>query len=117
MQNISQTNPLPDLSQVPLFSVSDEKCLADVAEVLKKHRCLDRFGVNLLHQHFSVGDDEVMLETNNPDDRTLRMRPVKVAEIEATHARITSWRLDTGKPQMACICIQAPNGHEHHSRG
>lgn len=117
MQEVLRSNPLPGLDAVAPFSANDEQCLSEVAEVLRKHNCLGRFGINLLHQHFPVGDNEVLLETNNPLDRTLHMRPVNVVELQGLNARVTSWRLDTGKPQMACVCIDAPNGHEHHSRG
>lgn len=118
MQKIIQSNPLPNINQVALFTESDEKCLVEIAEVLKKHNNLDRFGVNLLHQHFAVADDEVMLETNDTIQRTLLMKPVKISEIQNMDARITSWRLDTGKPQMACVCVKDSGGdHGHYSRG
>lgn len=117
VQQIAQSNPLPDLNQVESFSQDDERCLAEVAEVLKKHGRLSRFGVNLLHQHFPIADDEVMLETNDPSDRTLLMRPVKIIDIEGMGARTTSWRLDSGRAQMACVCVPMGSEHQHHSRG
>jgi len=117
MESVLESNPLPNINEVTPFSESDEDCLKEVTEVLKKHNCLKRFGVNLLHQHFPIGDGEVMLETNNPEERTLQMRTVKIKDVRDLDARITSWRLDVGKPTMACICVKGPGGHSHQSRG
>lgn len=116
--DIIQSDPLPDLKNVPLFGAEDQTCLEEIATVLKKHGRLDRFGVTLLHQHFPVGDNEILLEKNDPASRTLEMRPCNRAELEGMDARITSWRLDSGKPQMACVCINFGGGeHQHLSRG
>ena len=118
MQNtVVQSQPLPNIQQVPPFSPNDEECLAEVAKILKKHSCLERFGINLLHQHFPVGDDEVLLETNDPKTRTLKMSVINLSELSNADVRVTSWRLDTGKPQMACVCVVSGDDHGHYSRG
>lgn len=118
LQTIVQSNPLPSLKNVPPMNAEDQECLEEVAKVLKRHGRLDRFGVTLLHQHFPIGDDEVMLETNDPILRTLEMRPSLKADIEKQDARITGWRLDSGTPLMACVCVDFGNGdHQHLSRG
>jgi hypothetical protein len=116
-QSFIQSAPLPDLKFVPPFEADDQTCLEEIAEVLKKHGRLDRFGVTLLHQHFPVGDNEVMLETNDPVSRTLEMHPCDRTALEGLDARITSWRLDSGEPLMACVCVRMGNDHQHHSRG
>ncbi|MHB0865319.1 MAG: hypothetical protein ACYC1Y_00200 [Minisyncoccota bacterium] len=116
-QAVIQSDPLPDLNDILPFGLEDQTCLEEIATVLKKHGRLNRFGVTLLHQHFPVGDDEVMLETNDPVSRTLEMRPCSRAELENKEATVTSWRLDSGKPQMACVCVKMGDDHQHHSRG
>nr|QOJ67134.1 hypothetical protein [Pseudomonas aeruginosa] len=37
----------------------DLPCLNEIFEILKKHNCIDRFGVALLHKHFDLQEDEV----------------------------------------------------------
>lgn len=32
----------------------DLPCLNEIFEILKKHNCIDRFGVALLHKHFDL---------------------------------------------------------------
>ncbi len=107
--------PLPELNDVGAFDASDEACLKDVAETLRRHGKLTRFGVTLLHRHFEIGTDEVLLETNDDSDRSLWMRPVSKASLGKLDATPTSWRLDAGKVEISCVCTKNSSSgkHEH----
>jgi hypothetical protein len=107
---------LPTLSEVPPFSSDDEACISDLVEVLRKHNRLDRFGLTLLHQHFQVGSDEVLVEECDPARKTLTTKPVKKTALDSVDFRETSWRLDTGRAVMHCVCINFPGtgGHSHY---
>ena len=102
---------LPYLDEVPEISDADQQCFEELRQVLVKRGCEKRFGLNLLHRHFSVDDDEIMLENNDPATRTLTMSPVKKSEVPTLQARPTSWRLDSGRVEMNCICPTVNNAH------
>lgn len=80
---------LKDLSEVEPINEGDEPCLAEIRDVLKKFGMQDRFGVFLLHQHFDLAPDEVLVEDNDPQTRVLTIRPVK--RKEALHTQETMW--------------------------
>ncbi|MGW9433699.1 hypothetical protein ACWHA1_37995, partial [Streptomyces decoyicus] len=68
----------------------DAEFARDIKAVLEKHGNLDRFGLVLLHDHFSIDSDEVAVETNDPQARTLHVEVEKKGETK--HARPSQWR-------------------------
>jgi Chaperone of endosialidase len=104
--NVSSDQALVDITQVVPRSDADQPLFTELYEVLKRHNALRRFGVSLLHQHFEISPDEVLLETTDKTDRTQLIQPIPKAELAGLDYIETSWRLDGGpKPLMACICI------------
>jgi hypothetical protein len=55
----------------------DRDVMEALREVLIKHNAIDRFGITLLHEHFQIGEDEILLETNHRADRSMTIRPHK----------------------------------------
>lgn len=107
---------MPDIDDVEPLSEKDEACIREVRNVLAKHGYLKRLGICLLHDHFEIGDDEVLLETCNVDGKTLTLKPVKKSRLENESVVETSWRLDTGglgEPITSCrtACLSSPKGH------
>jgi hypothetical protein len=104
---------LLDIDDIQPLSTADHACLNDIREVLKKHGRLDRFGVTLLHQHFPIGENEVLVETSDSEARELRMT-VRSSDI-LTSGRLveTSWRLRDGAVLTGCYgaCVAAGGGH------
>ena len=103
--------PLPDINEVKPLSEEDQPLVDELVAVLEKHNALGRFGITLLHQHFSIKEDEVLLETTDRKKRTQLIRPVKMEDVESLDYTETSWRLDTGEAAMRCICLV--QGGEH----
>ena len=68
---------LKDIDDVVPLNSSDSECLAEVREILKKYGMLNRFGIALLHSHFHVAPDEVLLEESDEEARTLMLSVVK----------------------------------------
>lgn len=105
---------LPDIGDVQPLSVSDEACIQEVRQVLAKHGALSRFGVTLLHEHFDIADDEVMMEFVDKDNRVLTTRPVKAIDHAEENSLQTSWRLDSMTSRQRCerYCARpyGPNG-------
>ena len=85
--------------------------------MLEKYNCLERFGVSLLHSHFQLADDEMMLETTNVTNREHWVRPVKKADIEkdGLTAQATILRFDQMGWSQACGCYPHNQGHGHSS--
>jgi len=73
-----QWSKLDDIDDVEPVGENDTDCLSEIRDVLRKYGMMKRFGVALLHSHFDVANDEIMLETNDPESRTLLTRPVKM---------------------------------------
>jgi hypothetical protein len=79
---VSATQEHPHINDVEPIGEADLECLREVRAVLQKHGKLERFGVQLLHSHFAVGDDEMFVEEVSVRDRTLTQRVFKIEEIE-----------------------------------
>ncbi len=108
---------LPDISKVTPLSEADKPLIDDIVTVLKKHGAQHRFGLTLLHQHFDISPDEVLVESTDVKARTQTIKPDKKVNLKSLPVTETSWRLDTGKPMMACVCVKMGDSHSHQSRG
>ena len=84
---------IPYVDDVAPLSTADDQCLADIRDVLARHNALNRFGVMLLHDHFDVADDEILVESSDPVSRTLVLRPLKKADVGDSNLLETSWSL------------------------
>lgn len=105
---------LPDITDVEPLSEADLPCIQEIAEVLKKHNAISRFGINLLHEHFAVAEDEILVEGTDVDKRVSITKPVKRAELAGVQMVGTSWRLDTGDVLMHCSCTKDYAGNHLH---
>jgi hypothetical protein len=108
---------LPDITEAKPLDPLDKPLMDELVTVLRKHNALDRFGITLLHQHFPIPDDEVLVENVDTKTRTQTIRPLKKAELAQLNYTETSWRLDSGEPMMACVCVKMGDQHSHQSRG
>lgn len=109
-------NDLPDVDAVTPLSDADLACLRDVREVLERHRRLQRFGVVLLHKHFELEADEILLETTSVRDRVQTIRPVKAGDLAGDSELLeTSWSLQAGEVLMGCrtACVKQQGEHTY----
>lgn len=97
-------NDLPNLTSVHELTEKDDSCLNELQAVLKKYELTSKFGVALLHKHFTIEDDEVLLEKNNPIKKTLESRPIKISEAENGEYATTIWRFDEGNRYGCSFC-------------
>lgn len=102
---------LSHVDQIGEFSDSDTACLRDLREVLARHRKLNRFGISLLHKHFDIADDEILVERCDSLNRVLTTTPVSKADYKAENLLQTSWRFD-GLPGRQCV-RDDKNVHDH----
>lgn len=123
----AQWNHLSDIHDVRPLSDRDHACLDAVRDVLARFGCLDRFGLNLLHKHFEMGADEILVEEVDKQARRLVTRPVKMAavaaDLETSIATQWHWqRNKDGAYEQICVsrCFpgnwQSP-GHSNQHTG
>jgi hypothetical protein len=93
---------LPEFEQIIPKTEADEACFEDIRQVLQKHGALSRFGICLLHQHFPLDGDEVLIEHVDADARTMTIRPLRKSEI-GDNVLETVWRLDIQNPTQRCV--------------
>lgn len=92
---------LQDIDDIEPLNDGDTSCLLAVRQVLKEFGMQDRWGVALLHSHFKMEPDEIMLEFADKGSRTLTTTAVK--ESEAGQKVGTIWQLNDG-PQPLQWC-------------
>jgi hypothetical protein len=97
-----QWTSVRNIDGVEPVSESDTDCLAEIRDVLKKYGNLERFGIALLHSHFPLGDDEILLETTDAETRTLVLKPAD--QSEATRSVGTVWMLRDGETATMAWC-------------
>lgn len=104
---------LPDISEVKPVSEEDEACLNEIREVLIKHNCLSRFGISLLHEHFDVSEDEILVEVCDVENRKLISSPMKKEKLAGMKQIETNWRFDSEQSRRICIesCFSLGDRH------
>jgi hypothetical protein len=126
MQTLAvQWNHLPDIHDTRPLDGNDRACLSEIRDVLSKYGCLDRFGVSLLHKHFEVADDEILVESVYQKERKLVTQPMKLAALqtEMSSAIETQWQMTDGNASLVCVgrCFSgvpgAPNHVPQHTPG
>jgi hypothetical protein len=93
-----------DIGEIDPLSDRDAPVLNALREVLLKHDALDRFGIQLLHRHFDIAENESMVEYIDEKNRTLTLRAEPSRPSKDTI--ITAWRFTSDgegpMPTMAC---------------
>jgi len=111
--NALQWSSLDHIDDVRPIDDSDAACLEEIRLVLTKYGNLDRFGVALLHSHFQLAEDELMVETTNVERREHWVRPVKKSSLEQANLepRSTIVSFDESGSHRWCMCCRDNNGH------
>lgn len=108
-----QWSKLDYIDDVQPIGDQDAACLLEIRDVLAKHGKLDRFGVSLLHSHFQLDDDEMMLETTDISKREHWVRPVKKAALADMNltAQTTVVSFSEDGYAQHCGCCMNKHGH------
>ncbi|MCZ0987089.1 hypothetical protein [Streptomyces diastatochromogenes] len=116
---------LPRFEEAEALGPQDAEFVRDLVAVLARHGNLNRFGLCLLHDHFPLAPDEVLVETNDARTRTLH---AQVEKVDATrHTKASQWRFsphaqggqgaepDDGAYQVLQLCttLDLCPGREH----
>ncbi len=118
METVLVTRPMqwaaiPDISETKPLTSNEKDCLREVRDVLSRYGCLDTFGVNLIHKHFDIDPDEILIETIDVETRTLTVQPVRRAAMPT--AIETQWQLADGDAVLVCKgWCDPPGGHRRY---
>ena len=104
-------NDLPSIHDVEMLDAADHRCLEEIREVLDKHGKAKRFGITLLHQHFTLREDELLVEHCDVERRTLITSPAKAAEVIERHYIPTVWRFDGPRAHACAYCPKHGDKH------
>lgn len=97
---------LPEIEEIEPLGPSDSTCLDEIRDVLVRHGAIERFGITLLHDHFEVASDEVLVETCDPESRVLTVTPARFGCV-TDEARLveTNWRFSQrGSVLASLVC-------------
>lgn len=110
-----QWNTLKHIADVKPIDDGDAECLEEIRSVLAKHNCLNRFGVSLLHSHFDLEDDEILMEETDMTKREHWVHPVKRSFLEENSitAQTTVIGFDEKGYHQRCGCNPRSTGHHH----
>ena len=100
-----QWSRLQDLGQVRPLDAADLACMAELRDVLARHGRLERFALHLVHKHFQLAPQEVLVEYSDPLEREQRFR-VETSDSESVRDAVpTTWMLDSpAAPVVVCVC-------------
>ncbi len=97
-------NDLSSVIDVANLDSSDEKCLAEIQSVIERYSLTDKFGVALLHKHFLIDEDEMLVERNYSKERRLVTSPEKALDVKEDDLITTIWRFDNGVRYGCSYC-------------
>ena len=93
---------LKDIDDVEPIGENDYAVLSELNQILLKHGYTDRFGVCLLHRHFDISHDEILMENTDVDAR------VSVLSVEKDDDNSNTiepmWRF-SNDPQAVTKCM------------
>ncbi|WP_316759955.1 hypothetical protein [Streptomyces herbicida] len=94
IQKKSLRSSLPRFEEAEPLGPHDWAFVQDLVAVLEKHGNLERFGLCLLHDHFSLAVDEILVETTDTEARTLHTHVEKASQTR--HKKPSQWRFLPG---------------------
>jgi hypothetical protein len=100
--NLSEINKIEMLLEEARFTESDKVCFEEIIEVLKKYNLIDKFGIGLLHDHFPIKEDEILLECTYPDDKTIHTETIRRDDVKDVNHIETAWYFDKKSNKIIC---------------
>jgi hypothetical protein len=99
-----QWTGIADLEDTPPLSDDDFACMRDIRDVLLKHNKVSRFALHLIHKHFNLEEDEVLVEYNDAGPREQYFKVEKADSEIVKHSIPTTWTLEDMTPMARCVC-------------
>lgn len=101
------------VNEVDPLSDKDYDVLKEIRGVLEKHNALNRFGVNLIHRHFDLNENEILFETTDEEDRKQSI-DVQPSSLIKDRSRVleTQWVFNGAQPIVCPTwCPVKDGGH------
>ena len=110
-------NRLSDIHLIDRRLPTDDPCIAEIKAVLKRHGLDKKYGLTLLHKHFDLAADEIMIEHTDLANRTLVSRPEKADAFPEANLMEVTWSLDSDTLMAGCIwkCFYTSGANPPHS--
>jgi len=103
----------PHISSARPLGPGHSDLVVESRDVLDRHGAFYRFDISLLHTHFPLRPDEVILEDTDVNSRIQTMQPVSISELDNVPLTETSRTLETGQPMMRCTCLTSGMDYIH----
>ena len=97
-------NALQHIDDVEQINAADEEVFEAIRAVLHKHGASKRFGLTLLHRHFELQNDEVLVETCDEAARTLSIKPVRKTQLSDAETMQTMWSFTPEGARASATC-------------
>lgn len=109
-------NKQPDIHDVEFRQESEANAFREVRDVLRRHGLDKKYGITLLHKHFDLADDEIMVEHTDLENRTLTSKPAKIGDVPTSNLVEVTWSLEEDKTMGVCIwrCYYDANSNPQH---
>lgn len=91
---------LPTFAEAMPLGDADAPFLTELRDLLTKYDNIDRFGLCLLHEHFTVAAGEILMETNDPIRRTTSCTTETIATLPPY--KETMWRIHPYQALQGC---------------
>jgi len=101
-------NDLSNLMDVANLSQTDNDCLNEIQSILNKYDLTQKFGVALLHKHFEIAEDEMLIERTYLKDKRLETKPEKLGDSNPEDFITTMWRFDKEQRYGCSVCSRLP---------
>lgn len=85
---------LPRFEEAEPLGPRDAAFVQDLVAILEKHGNLERFGLCLLHEHFPLAADEILVEAADAESRTFQTRVEEASQTR--HSKPSQWRFLPG---------------------
>ena len=108
-------NGLDRIHDVHHLAEGDDDVVREVQEVLRRHGAEGRLGITLLHSHFDLDPDEILVERVDTNSRTLTITAERASSFEPDQLVPTAWRLD-GSQRAAITYCWRPKDSVFHAR-
>lgn len=109
-----QRGALKDIDDVRPLDDTDYAILKELGDVLRRHKCAERFGICLLHKHFDLAADEELIEETDSDARVSVTRVQKIAAQNGDSIE-TMWRY-TDDIHAITKCVKRCNYNYGHKK-
>jgi len=96
-------NSQKDIHEAEPRLESEAAAFIELREVLVRHGLEQKYGLTLLHKHFDLAENEIMVEFTDLENRTLTSKPFNIDTISESNFREVTWSLARDTVMGACV--------------